>query len=242
VVKSFLSAFVAARFWVAPGFLSVYYLQLNLAEHSGIRKAFLIALLGVLGIALPANYLWIVDYRERLNSGISFVRSHSLPNLATSQSLEQARWANAKILGIIVIVLSVCSQFSRLGTVPSEHRVPILTIVVLIFIALFDAALDLEAEWTISLWLSSRISGTPSSGRRVPSAPRAVNLAAAMWHTNQFRKEQIKLFNDIHGGHVPAITFLAFSSTAQNLLSFAALIVGCTITMMIVLLMQQLKG
>lgn len=174
-----------------------------------------VKLLGVLAIASPANYLWIVDYRARLASSISFVRSHSLPNLATSQSLEQARWANAKILAIIVIILSVCSQFSRLGTVASRHRVPVLGVVVSIFIALFDAALDLDAEWTVSLWLSSRLTGTPLAGHGGPVSPRAVNLAVTIWHTNQFRQKQIELFNAIHGGRVPVITFSAFSSTAQ---------------------------
>jgi len=103
-------------------------------------------------------------------------------------------------------------------------------VVLLILVALFDSALDLEAEWTISVL---------SASKSIDSGAPKLQLAHAIWNTNQFRKQRKLLYEKLVQGQRPKISFYAFTATAQNLISFAIIVVGGTAALTLRLLCLQ---
>lgn len=225
-----LDRFVAARYWLAPAFILVYYLQLCLPSRFVMTKhASLGVLMFVMLVAVIANFRWIPDYAARLNSGVFFLKEEKDSTRDEKQMLEQMRWANAKILAIIAMILALLTHYEKLEEVAYPHKVPVMVVLLLILVALFDSALDLEAEWTISVLSVSNSIGT---------APK-MHLAHAIWNTNQFRTAQRRLYENLVRGHYPEVTFRAFSSTAQNMISFAIIVVGGTAALTLRFLYQQ---
>lgn len=226
-----LGAFVSARFWLVALFAAVYYVQLYVFTGSSFRVVCLYFLIVLLVIAAVANYMWVADYRERLVSGIRFLRTTGLANAGADQVLEQCRWSNAKMLGVVAIILEVLGTvIEKRELIPADQRVPALLVAMLILASLFDAALDLEAEWTVSMMAGK------TGARPTDVAP----LAAAIWHTNQFREQQTRLYAGLRGTAAPAVSMASFSGAAKNLISFAVVIVLGLIGWLIWLLHIQL--
>jgi hypothetical protein len=224
-----LDRFVSTRFWLAPAFILIYYIQLLLpASPCGLRRVFLAVLILVLLAAILANLRWIPDYASRLIGGIDSLRKQPEGIEDEGEILEQIRWANAKILAIISIILASLVQYEKLYIVPTAHRVPVMIVALLVFVALFDAALDLEAEWTISILAASRSQGVGK-----------VLLSHAIWNTNQFRPSQKQLFERLEKKEMPTVSFRAFTATAQNLISFAIIVTAGMAALAIRLLYLQ---
>lgn len=227
----FLGGFVEARFWLVGVFAGIYYLQLYILHNSSVRIGCLWLLIAQLAVAAAANYMWVVDYRDRLASGISFLRTTGLANASDDQVLEQCRWSNAKMLGVVAIILEVLGTLiEKRDAIPLDQRVPALLVAMLILASLFDAALDLEAEWTICMM----------AGKKSADPKDVVPLAGAIWHTNQFREHQKKLHAHLRGANAPPVTMACFSGAARNLISFAIVIVLGMIGWLIWLLHAQL--
>jgi hypothetical protein len=220
-----LEWFVTARFWLAPAFIVTYYAQVHLPGYPVLKHACLAVLLTLLLIAIAANLMWIPDYRSRLAGGVAFLKAEGTSSRDEKQLLEQMRWSNAKMLAIVGIILGVLAHYDKVESL-GEHTVPAIIVVLLILVALFDAALDLEAEWTISVLSALK-------------EPANFPLPHAIWKTNQFRDDQILLLNNVRATVPPTITFRAFSSGAQNLISFAILVVGGTAALALRLLYLQ---
>lgn len=164
-----LSKFVGARFYLAPAVIALYYLQEFFLTGS-IRTAVLVLLSLVFILAILANRMWAIDYGERISSGLKRVRDESI-QLEESVGLEQARWSNAKMLAVVGLILALITQLPTIQKIPEVHQLPALVLVMLILIALFDAALDLEAEWTISTL-------TPKRGKESKESPMPSTEAA----------------------------------------------------------------
>jgi hypothetical protein len=147
---------------------------------------------------------------------------------------------NAKILAIIAMILELLVNYERLELFSLRDQVPLMVLALLILVALFDAALDLEAEWTTSALSATRSTNSQGVNKLL--------LSHTIWNTNQFREEQRKLYHDLHGEKQPAahfhgkhlqITFRSFTATAQNLISFAILVVAGTAALAIRMLWLQ---
>lgn len=237
-----LDRFISARFWLAPLFVAVYYAQAVLpsSQHC-VKHLCLAVLIATLFAAILANFSWIPDYRSRLEGGVGFIRGHKDAIREEREVLAQIRWTNAKILAIIAVILELLGHYEKLELFSLRDRVPVMVVALLILVALFDGALDLEAEWTTSAL----------SAKDLPNS-QGVNkllLSHAIWNTNQFRPEQKKLYSHLHGEKQPLasppeeeelrITFQSFTSTAQNIISFAILVVGGTAALTIRMLWLQ---
>jgi hypothetical protein len=221
-----LEWFVTARFWLDPAFIVIYYAQVHLPGHPVLKHTCLAVLLTVLSIAIAANVRWIPDYGRRLVGGVAFLRAEGTSSRDEKQLLEQMRWSNAKMLAIVGIILAVLVHYDKVESLREPYAVPAIIVVLLILVALFDAALDLEAEWTISVLSALK-------------EPTKFPLPHAIWKTNQFRDDQISLLDDVRAAVPSTITFRAFSSTAQNLISFAILVVGGTTALVLRLVYLQ---
>ena len=149
-------------------------------------------------------------------------------------STTQVRWSNAKILAVVALILGMLSQYNQIGSIPIEHRVPALATALLIFVALFDSTLDLEAEWTISILESTK--NVDESGKEKGT------LARAIWKTNQFKPLQDDLYEQVRIGQEPKIRFGSFTSTAQNLISFAVIVIFYLAVSIFSLLWTQLRS
>ena len=230
-----LGLFVSIRFWLLPAFVSLYYLQGMLsANHLNIKRSLLAILLIVIAVAIPANYMWIVDYRRRLTSGVKFLNSATRATFDEKDAIEQVRWSNAKLLAVVALILAMLSNYNQVSSIPIQHRVPVLATALLIFVALFDSALDLEAEWTISILESTK--NVDETGKEKGT------LARAIWKTNQFRTLQNELYEQVRAGKEPKIRFGSFTSTAQNVISFAVIVIFYLAVAIFVLLLNQLRG
>jgi hypothetical protein len=213
----FLDLFVSIRYWLLPLFVSLYYAQSQLLSSFLIpKRIILIILLVIIGLAIPANYMWVVDYRRRLTSGVKFLNEVQTSS-DEKEAIAQVRWSNAKLLAVVVIILEILAHYDHIDSIPIEHRVPALAVALLILVALFDSALDLEAEWTISILVS--VKNVDSSGNE-----KGI-LAKAIWKTNQFKLRQNELYEKVRSKQEPKINFGSFSSTAQNVISFAVIVV-----------------
>ena len=227
-----LNWFVSARFWLAPAFCVTYYAQLVLPIRLYCFKRFCLALLiTTLIAAILANVRWIPDYRDRLAGGIAFLRAQQDTMREEREILSQIRWTNAKILAIIAMILGVLLHYEKLELLSSSHRVPVLVVALLVLVALFDAALDLEAEWTISVLAATRSVDSRGVSKML--------LSHAIWNTNQFRKAQKELYEKLQKREEPRITFRSFTATAQNLISFAIIVVSGTAALAIRFLCLQ---
>jgi len=139
--------FVSVRFLLAPIFVAVYYLQLKLPPRFHVAKhVCLMLLIGTLLFAIVANLQWIRDYKSRLLGGVNFLNGSSGTFPDKHEVLSQIRWANAKMLGLVAMILAFLLNYEKLELVPLPHRVPVIVVGLLVLVALFDAALDLEAE------------------------------------------------------------------------------------------------
>jgi hypothetical protein len=218
----------------------VYYLQRLLPPWPGILKDLLLCpLILVAFAAIVANYKWIVDYRRRLEGGIDHVMAATRPSFNVKEALTQMRWSNAKLLAVVTITLGVLSQLTKLKEVPQEHWVPILATLLVIFVALFDTALDLQAEWTIQGF--GIIRAKAAAARDAGATVHPVHVASAMWHCNQVKPAHRQLYEAILNGTAPAgLPFTAFTVTVQNLISFAIIIVFLLAGAVLVLLWGQL--
>ncbi len=237
-----LDRFVSARFWLAPAFVAIYYTQSILPSSLRcVKHVCLAGLIAILFAAILANLRWIPDYRSRLRSGMDFLCAHKDGMPEEKEILAQIRWTNAKILAIIAMILELLVNYEKLELFSLRDQVPLMVLALLILVALFDAALDLEAEWTTSALSATRSTNSQGVNKLL--------LSHAIWNTNQFREEQTKLYRELHGEKQPAahfhgakhlqITFRSFTATAQNLISFAILVVAGTAALAIRMLWLQ---
>jgi hypothetical protein len=228
-----LGGFVAKRFWIAFIFFVAYYGWIAVGTHCQVlRWGILAILLVLLGAGVLANFfMWIHDSRERLASGIGMLRGN-YDKIIDKGVVEHVRWTNAKILAVLGLIIGLFSQLPKMEKVPSVHHVPLLAVLLLIVIALFDAALDLEAEWTICVLRAVR-----AEQKRHPDAH--LTLPALIWATNQCKQKQIVLFTSVKTGEEAEIKFSSISATAQNLISFAVIVVFCMLAAMIALLLRS---
>jgi hypothetical protein len=179
-----LKKFVSSRFLLLPAFCSLYYFQLWLGgTWPKLRSVCLLALIAILVVAIPANWLWIVDFRKRLKNGFKYLNQTFVAS-EPKEMLEQMRWCNVQILGIVLMILGILSQYRYVEKVPTPHKVPALALVLLILIALFDAVLDLQAEWIISVLGAVRV-----------SEPGKLSLPKAVWKVNQYRPDQERVYD-----------------------------------------------
>jgi hypothetical protein len=223
-----LQVFVAVRFWVAPTFLLLFYLQVwmrNLAASATVKpllnaiaNSACIVLLATLVLAILANLLWAADYKSRLVSGVNRLRSEPMAEYDSAAALSQMNWANARLIGVVTMILAVMGQFLNFEKVPPLHGVPALVIGALIMTSLFDSALDLEAEWTMCA-----IVGSQSHKQ----SPGPVSLPDIIWRTNQYRVGQQALCRMAFTNEDPSgMSYDCFTGTAKNLISFAVIIVS----------------
>ena len=248
-VTSVLNRFVELRFVVALGFIALYYLQRSLipwlAENLPpeqnwgsllqlARWTAFAVVLAILLIAFIANtFMWVADYKERLRAGVTFLLNAEAIN--TRDVLEHVRWTNAKILAVVAMILGLLSQLAKLDKAPVEHHVPLLALALLVLIALFDAALDLEAEWTISVLASARRSYLSRK------TPKQTSLPAIIWATNQSKPAQMALYISAESSRAeaPDIKVASVSRTALNLISFAVVISACALVAMTSLVLRD---
>jgi hypothetical protein len=76
----FLGASVSARFGLVALFAGIYYLQLYVFDGHWARAGCVYLLIALLVVAAAANYGWVADCRDRLVSGIRFLRTTGLAN------------------------------------------------------------------------------------------------------------------------------------------------------------------
>jgi hypothetical protein len=192
----------------------------KLLEQIIIRSKpyFLLADLLMLIVAAVATYPAVTgDYLTRLEAGIAALRQNprNPSPLALKEVLEHARWCNVKLYGVMTVVLGVVAATLPRNWVPPFHEPVALAVTVLLFVALFDSLLDLEAEWTITMLSASG------------GAPGERNLAFLIWKTNQFRVQQSYLLNaaaNLKELRIPQVT-----GTAQNIIMFAVAIILLTL-------------
>jgi len=123
------------------------------------------------------------------------------------------------MLGLVAMILTFLLNYENLELVPAPHRVPVIVVGLLVLVALFDAALDLEAEWSISALSTARVAGS--------ACTQDLLLSEAIWHTNQFRPSQKDLYDRLRQNEdISDIKFGAFTATAQNLISFAMIVIA----------------
>ncbi|MGD0571101.1 MAG: hypothetical protein ABSA78_22105 [Candidatus Sulfotelmatobacter sp.] len=227
-----LKRFVASRFLLLPAFCSVYYFQLGVVSSWPlVRSICLLVLIVILLLAIPANWLWIVDFRKRLESGFQYLNSQPSQFAEPDEPLEQMRWCNVQILGIVVMILGILSQYQYVERIPRQHRVPALALVLLILIALFDAIMDLQAEWIISVMTA--IKGSEQGKLAFPKA---------VWKVNQYPKVREKLYSYAVDSKPSTMGFSSFTASAQNTISFAMIIVSGFAATIIALLWLQLRS
>jgi hypothetical protein len=225
-----LRKFVASRFLLLPAFCSIYYLQLELLkQYRYPRRICLLFLLGILTLAIPANYFWIADFRKRLESGFNFLKTQTSSAIEDKDALDQMKWCNVQVLGIVIIILGILSQYQHFKLIPPNHRVPVLTFVLLIMVALFDAILELQAEWNITVL-----------GAIKRAEDGKATLPHAIWKVNQYHKARENLYNYALSGEVSVLKFNSFPAGVQNMISFAMIIVFSLAAVNIALLWQQL--
>jgi hypothetical protein len=228
VVERLLHGFVGARFWIAPAYVLTYYGVVLAARGGWAREwprvfpwligATFTVLIGVLCVAIVANRLWVEDYRSRLLGGVRYLRSRQAIKKSSGQAYEQARWSNGKMLAVTTVIMAIFTQYETFTRLEQVHQLPVLVVVMLVCVALFDSALDLEAESTICLLAASLRAG--------PQEENAGTLAELIWSTNQFRPGQELLFEILAGrASEGALTSRSFSAPANNIISFAIIIV-----------------
>ncbi|MBV8055376.1 MAG: hypothetical protein JO071_09075 [Deltaproteobacteria bacterium] len=133
-------------------------------------------------------------------------------------------------MAVIVIFLEILLHAEDVLSIAVPYRVPVLVLALLIVVALFDSALDLEAEWTIAMLTSAKDVQNPSG---------EITLARAIWQTNQFRDKQLAVFTSAKDGTASTLSFGSFTATAQNLIIFAAAIVTVILVAIVVTLWRQ---
>jgi hypothetical protein len=226
-----LGLFVSSRFLLLPAFCLLYYFQLSLGQAwPRLRSACLFLLIATLAAAIAANRMWIVDFRKRLESGFKYLNSATFPPVEGKEALEQMRWCNVQILGLIIMILGILSQYQYLEKIPQQHRVPALALVLLILVALFDGILDLHAEWIITTLAAIKM-----------SEPNKLSLPKAIWRVNQYSKDREKLYNCAVHAKPTTMGFASFPGGTQNIISFAILIVGGLAVTIIAFLWLQFR-
>jgi hypothetical protein len=179
-MKHFLEGFIGARFWLLPIYVSIYYLQLYTIANATIltvfRGAVLVILILFLIIAVLANRMWAEHFRERVFSGLKFMTDNKV-TVNEQIVLEQHRWAGAQILGIVLIILGALWQLSDVGKFGEDHIVPVLVTAMVIFVALFDAALDLSAVQAMCFLATTK-------------NPEEESIGKLFYHTNQHNEIQ----------------------------------------------------
>ena len=242
-MKEFMNKFIGARFWILPLYVSAYYLQLVLPVDNTLLKVLKVVILCVLILflvaAILANRMWTEHYRERVFGGMKYIVQHDV-KVDEEVVLEQHRWAGAKLLGVVVIILGCLAQFKELPQISFQHRVPVLVTVLVILVALFDAALDLSAEQAVCLLAPTR----------TPDVQKTNKL---IWHTNQRNALQKQMVGDLLDVNSPLLkalqsdnfTYLSyktFSGLAQNLIALAIIIVFYISALAMFYLFQQLRA
>lgn len=224
-MKRLLDQFVSARFWLLPTYVLAYYVQFYIEASNlplkVLRGVLLAVLILLLVIAILANRMWTEHYRERVFSGLKFLIENDI-YVNEKTVLEQHRWAGAELLGVVIIILTTLSHFPDLEQFGRVNSVPLLVTAMVILVALFDAALDLSAQQTISLLARTR---KPEE-----------QFAKVIYYTNQRDKTQQKLYQElvdedsglrkaISEGNSSYISNATFSSQAHNLIAMAIIIV-----------------
>lgn len=227
-VTRWLHAFVAARFWIAPLYIFAYYGAISLGQSSAAQSwptavswmigAVFVILCAVLAVAVLANPLWILDYKSRLIGGVKYLRQHGPLRTDNAEAYDQLRWSNGKMLAVTTVIMAIFTQYDSFMNVPPLHRPPVIVVLLLVFVSLFDSALDLEAEWTLAALAASQKKRDDELGG---------SLAELIWSTNQFRPGQRQLHEILAGTRQDSeLTSESFSATAKNLISFAIIIVS----------------
>jgi hypothetical protein len=240
-MKRFLDRFIGARFWILPIYVSIYYLQLSINANTPalrvLKGTLLVILILILVVAVIANRMWAEHYRERVFSGLKFMIENNV-SVDEEIILEQHRWAGAKLLGVVLIILGSLWQLSDIGKFGEAQLVPVLVTAMVILIALFDAALDLSAEQTICL-----LANTKKPDERI---------GKLIYHTNDFNEIQKELYREIINddsafrkaikeNNLSYLSYKTFSGQAQNLISMAIVVVFYISAVAIFHLFKQLQ-
>ena len=242
-MKRFLDRFIGARFWILPIYVSIYYLQLYINANTPVLRilkgTLLVILIVILVVAVVANRMWAEHYRERVFSGLKFMIENNV-SVDEEIIMEQHRWAGAKLLGVVLIILGSLWQLSDIGKFGQVHLVPALVTAMVILIALFDAALDLSAEQTICLLANTK-------------KPEEERIGKLIYHTNDFNEIQKELYREIINedsafrkaikeNNLSHLSYKTFSGQAQNLISMAIVIVFYISAVAIFHLSKQLQA
>lgn len=241
-MRHFLERFIGARFWLLPIYVSIYYLQLYINANTKILTVFkgtiLVILILFLIIAVLANRMWAAHFRERVFSGLKFMIDNKV-TVSEQIVLEQHRWAGAQILGLVLIILGALWQLSDVGKFGENHIVPVLVTAMVIFVALFDAALDLSAVQVMCFLATTK-------------KPEEESIGKLFYHTNQRNEIQKKLYREIidenseiytaiKNDDASYLSYKTFSGQAQNLIAMAIIVVFYISAIAIFHLFKQLK-
>lgn len=189
-----------------------------------VKDALILLLMVVALLTIFANYKWIEDYRARLMNGVEHILNADNTTFKEKEALGRMQWANAKLLALVALMLGILSQTKELGLVGREHLVPILATLLLIFVALFDASLDLEAESTIQGF--GIIRAVQRAASATGTAGHPLSIASALWKCNQTDPAHEQLYEEVRNGQKPKyIPFTAFTTLAKNVISFAILVI-----------------
>ena len=142
-------------------------------------------------------------------------------------------------MGIVLIILGALWQLTDVGKVGEDHIVPVLVTALVIFVALFDAALDLEAVQAMCFLAPTK-------------KPEEESIGKLFYHTNQHDEIQKKLcreiidensdtYKAIKDDDTSYLSYRTFSGQAQNLIAMAIVVVFYISAIAIFFLVKQLK-